>query len=338
MPEIDSTELYANLGSAEAGRGWTRKAAFTLGVCASLYVVVTLWFGRSVWASAAVSELLRPHELPIVIGLISLGALIRALRFYYFGRCLGWTIPFWPSIVVFFASLSLTATPGKAGELMKSGLLRARYNTPVAQSAGTLIVERLGDLLALLILASGGLLMFVGFKHYFFICLAVVLLMAISPRIIFGPVLQWSCRFERFRALGERLIRVLHTINALLRLEPLLIGLTLAVCAWGCEAFAFSVLVKSLSAEIPLVAAFAIIGLSAVIGALSMLPGGIGGVEASMTLLLTKLGVDLPSATITVIVYRLCTLYFGSFMGFCFLGVWKMMSPVSKSLLRSAQA
>jgi uncharacterized protein (TIRG00374 family) len=97
-------------------------------------------------------------------------------------------------------------------------------------------------------------------------------------------------------------------------------------------------LVKSLSAEIPLVAAFAIIGLSAVIGALSMLPGGIGGVEASMTLLLTKLGVDLPSATITVIVYRLCTLYFGSFMGFCFLGVWKMMSPVSKSLLRSAQA
>jgi hypothetical protein len=45
-------------------------------------------------------------------------------------------------------------------------------------------VERLGDLLALLILALGGLLMFTGFEHYFFICLAVVLLMAISPRVI----------------------------------------------------------------------------------------------------------------------------------------------------------
>src|SRR4029077_13980302 len=155
------------LGFSEAGRDWTRKTAFALGVCASLYVVVTLWFRRSVWASAAVSKLLRPHELQIVIGLVSLGALLRALRFYYFGRCLGWTIPFRPSIVVFFASLALTSTPGKAGELMKSGLLRARYNTPVAQSAGALIVERLGDLLALLILASGGLLMFAGFRHYF---------------------------------------------------------------------------------------------------------------------------------------------------------------------------
>jgi uncharacterized membrane protein YbhN (UPF0104 family) len=75
--------------------------------------------------------------------------------------------------------------------------------------------------------------------------------------------------------------------------------------------------------------------LLAVIGALS---GGVGGVEASMTLLLTKLGVDLPSAAVTVSIYRLCTLYFGSLSGFCFLGVWKMMSPVSKSLLRSAQA
>lgn len=339
MPETDSAGLYANLGSAEDGQGWTRKVALALGICASLYVAaVTLWFGRSAWGTAAVSDLIRPRALPTVIGLVSLGVLIRALRFYYFGRRLGWTIPFWPSIVVFCASLSLTATPGKAGELMKSGLLRARYKTPVAQSAGALIVERLSDLLALLILASGGLLMFAGYKHYFFICLVVVLLMAISPRVVFCPVLQWSCRFERFTALAERLIRILHTINALLRLEPLLIGLTLGVFAWGCEAFAFSVLVKPLSAQVPLVAAFAIIGLSAVIGALSMLPGGIGGVEASMTLLLTKLGVDLPSAAVTVIIYRLCTLYFGSFMGFCFLGLWKMMNRESKPLLRSAQA
>jgi hypothetical protein len=70
MPEIDSAGLNANIGSAEAGRDWTRKAAFVLGVCALLYVAVTLRFGRSVWASAAVSELFRPHDLPI-IGLIS---------------------------------------------------------------------------------------------------------------------------------------------------------------------------------------------------------------------------------------------------------------------------
>ena len=113
-----------------------RKAALVLGVSASLYVVVTLWLGPSMWGSAAASKLLSPRERPLVIGLVSTGAIIRAFRFYYFGQRLGWTVPLWPSIVVFAASLSLTATPGKAGELLKSALLPARYGTPVAQSAG----------------------------------------------------------------------------------------------------------------------------------------------------------------------------------------------------------
>jgi uncharacterized membrane protein YbhN (UPF0104 family) len=54
-------------------------------------------------------------------------------------------------------------------------------------------------------------------------------------------------------------------------------------------------------------------------------------------LLLAKLGVDLPSATMIIIVFRLCTLYFGTLLGFCFLGLWKVMSPEAKPGLRSAQ-
>jgi uncharacterized protein (TIRG00374 family) len=134
------------------------------------------------------------------------------------------------------------------------------------------------------------------------------------------------------------LIRILHTIDALLKPEPLLIGLVLAVVAWGCEALAFSVLAERLPVEIPLVAAFSIVGLSAVVGALSMLPGGLGGVEAVMVLLLTKLGVDVPSATVTVIVFRLCTLYLMTLVGFCFLGWWKVVNPAAKLPPRSVEA
>jgi uncharacterized membrane protein YbhN (UPF0104 family) len=76
------------------------------------------------------------------------------------------------------------------------------------------------------------------------------------------------------------------------------LALALALAAWGCEALAFNVLVQRLPQEVPLIAPFAIVGLSAAIGALSMLPGGAGGVEAVMLLLLAKLGVDLPSATV----------------------------------------
>jgi uncharacterized protein (TIRG00374 family) len=321
-----------------AWHGWIRAAAFVLGGFAFLYVGVTFWFGRSMWGGHSIWKLLGLRELPLVIGLVAMGVCLRAVRFYYYGRRLGWKVPPWPSFVVFVASFSLTATPGKAGELLKSALLRTRYGTSVAESAGALIVERLGDLLALLILASSGLLLFTGLRNYFFLCVVVVGLFCVAPRTIGYPLLQWSTRYERFRPLAERLIRILHTIDALLKPEPLLIGLVLAVVAWGCEALAFSVLAERLPVEIPLVAAFSIVGLSAVVGALSMLPGGLGGVEAVMVLLLTKLGVDVPSATVTVIVFRLCTLYLMTLVGFCFLGWWKVVNPAAKLPPRSVEA
>jgi hypothetical protein len=116
-----------------AWHGWIRAAAFVLGGFAFLYVGVTFWFGRSMWGGHSIWKLLGLRELPLVIGLVAMGVCLRAVRFYYYGRRLGWKVPPWPSFVVFVASFSLTATPGKAGELLKSALLRTRYGTSVSE-------------------------------------------------------------------------------------------------------------------------------------------------------------------------------------------------------------
>jgi uncharacterized protein (TIRG00374 family) len=330
----EAQEQFLETQDNKAWRGWMRGAAIVLGGSAFLYVFGTFWVGRSIWDNPTARELLGLRELPLVIGLVVVGVCLRAVRFYYFGRRLRWTVPLLPSFVVFVASFSLTATPGKAGELLKSALLRRRYGTSVAECAGVLVVERLGDLLALLILASSGLLLFSGLRYYFFLSAAIVGLICVTPRTICYTILLWSTHYKWFRPLAERLIRILHTIDTLLKPEPLLIGLALAFGAWGSEALAFNVLVYRLPVEIPLVASFSIVGLSAVVGALSMLPGGLGGVEAVMVLLLTELGVDLPSSTVTVILFRLCTLYLMTLAGFCFLGLWKVINSTAKSPLR----
>jgi glycosyltransferase 2 family protein len=330
----EAVDRFPETQFSKAWRGRIRGAAIVLGGSAFIYVGVTFWVGRSIWSGRATGELLSLRELPAVIGLVFIGICFRAARFYYYGRRLRWSIPFWPSVVVFVAGFSLTMTPGKAGELLKSALLRARYGTSVAQSAGVLIVERLGDLLALIILASSGFLLFSGLAYYFVFSLAVVVLVCVAPATIIHPLLQWSTRYKRFRPLAERLMWITQTIGSLLKPEPLLIGLTLAAAGWASEACAFSVLAQKLPVTIPLVASFLIVGLSAVIGALSMLPGGLGGVEAVMMLLLTKLGVDIPSAGMTVIMYRLCTLYLMTVIGFCSLGLWKIINPVPKQSRR----
>jgi uncharacterized protein (TIRG00374 family) len=309
-----------------------RLPAIFLGIVAFVYVCVILWAGRTIYSGQLTFSLLNLHELPKVISLVILGVSFRIFRFYYYGRRLLWTVPFWSSTAIFIASLSLTVTPGKAGELLKSALLRAHYGTSVAESAGVLIVERLGDLLALLILASSGLLLFSGLTSYFAPSVVAVLLISVAPATIVHPLLQWSARYQRVRPLAERLMRITLTIGTLLKPEPLLIGFSLALAGWTSEAYAFAVLTQKLPVAFPLIAALSIVGLSAVVGALSMLPGGLGSVEAVMALLLTKLGVDLPSASMIVIVYRLCTIYLMTFVGFVVLSACRIMRGATHNL------
>ncbi|MEA2778751.1 MAG: hypothetical protein QOK29_295 [Rhodospirillaceae bacterium] len=318
-------------------RSWLGRAGFMLGLFAVLYVGAMFWLGRASWGSV-LGSIVGLRELPLVLGLVAWGVVLRALRFYYFGRRLGWRVPPLASGVVFVASFALTATPGKAGELLKSALLRARYGTPVAQSGGALIVERVGDLVALLILASGGLLLFAGLRSYFLVGVVLVAAICVLLRTLAIPCLERARRFASSRNLAERLLRVLRATDALLRPVPLLVGFGLAVLAWSGEALAFHVLALRLPVAVPLLTSFSIFGLSAVAGALSMLPGGLGGVEAVMVLLLNQLGVAVPEATLTVIIFRFCTIYLTSLLGLCFLGLWRLLPPAGTPSPRSAEA
>jgi uncharacterized membrane protein YbhN (UPF0104 family) len=56
-----------------------------------------------------------------------------------------------------------------------------------------------------------------------------------------------------------------------------------------------------------------------------MLPGGIGGVEVVMVLLLMRLAAPTSIAAVAVLVLRLCTLGLFSLIGFAFLFGWMIL-------------
>ena len=53
-----------------------------------------------------------------------------------------------------------------------------------------------------------------------------------------------------------------------------------------------------------------------------MLPGGIGGFEGGMLVILDGMHVGRPVALAATLLIRLCTLWFVSALGLVFLGVW----------------
>ena len=76
----------------------------------------------------------------------------------------------------------------------------------------------------------------------------------------------------------------------------LLLGLGIGLLAWGAEALALWLLLRALGHAVPLPSAIAVYALAMLAGALSFLPGGLGGSEATMIGLLKLLAVPLAIA------------------------------------------
>jgi uncharacterized membrane protein YbhN (UPF0104 family) len=302
---------------------WIGRVVAVMGLAMLLYLVLTIWSGLDHLYLALRNFPMGSH-LPLILGLVVLGLFLRGLRWHYYVRYLGWPVPFIPSLIAFMASFAFTATPGKAGEVVKAGLLRSRYNIAMADTTGVLLVERLGDLVAVLVLAAGGLSLLANAWFYFLISLLAVggLTVGVTNEKIYDPLLNQLGGWPRLEPVARKMLELLQTGRSLLNPIPFVAGLGIAIISWSCEAWALYVVLDGFGLTLPVLTTFSIYGLSTVIGALSMLPGGVGGVEAAMLLMLSGLGIKPATAVAPVVLLRFSTLWFGSLLGFCFMGIW----------------
>src|ERR1019366_5910517 len=151
------------------------------------------------------------YDILIVIALVAVGLLIRAARWHYYLNVLDWRIPLGPSLLAFVASIALTATPGKAGELIKFVLLRSRFPISLTKGSGILLIERLGDLFAVIALAIGGLTLFIDLSSYVLasvIVVGAVVVLATKSRVM----LVRAQAIPKLRALSLKLMNMLDAV------------------------------------------------------------------------------------------------------------------------------
>ena len=293
-----------------------------MGVLTCIYTAAILWAGKDTWQIM----LSGPHAkvLLLVVALISLNISIRAVRFYYFQHLVGWRIPLFTCLSAFVASLALTATPGKMGELVKIALLRSRYQISLSEGVSIHIIERFLDLMVIVVFAAVGLYVFTDFKTYFFGSVAII---AILSLLLFPPALHRALiarvvRIPYFKIFTPRLTAMSSTFVVLLKPIPLFVGGALSLVAWSCEAAALYFLVGLLDIQSSLTTLISIYGLATLAGALSMLPGGIGGFEIAMGALLFQIGASSSAASMAVASFRVSTLWLSSIIGLAFLIGW----------------
>lgn len=244
---------------------------------------------------------------------------IRFVKWHYFLRVVKQRARVGDSALVFFSGLSMSVTPGKVGELLKSYLLSKTSGVPASASVPVVVAERLTDLISLILLAMFGVAT-LGYGWDIvgaavFLCLAVVVVAVWKPA---GTILlSLAGRLPGLRGKRDDLRGLQTTMYTLVGPKSMLFGTVLSVAAWFAECAAFALVLKAAGVPLSLANATFIYALGTIAGAVTMLPGGLVATEASMVFMLVEFfaACGRAAAVTSVLIVRLCTLWFAVLVG-----------------------
>ncbi|MEM7675305.1 MAG: lysylphosphatidylglycerol synthase transmembrane domain-containing protein, partial [Myxococcota bacterium] len=122
-------------------------------------IIAVLAYGALLLYADAGAIAKHASQVPVLVllgatGLAIANFVFRFFRWQYYLRQLDISIPTFDSALTFIAGFSMSITPGKVGEVIKSLLLKRAHNVSMVVSAPIVLAERITDLAALLLLFS----------------------------------------------------------------------------------------------------------------------------------------------------------------------------------------
>lgn len=275
-----------------------------------------------------------------VIGLVVGNYIVRSERWHQYLNKVGLGLPRKKSYWLFLSGLSMSITPVKAGEAVKALLLRLEKGAPVERGVAIVFAERMSDMTGMILLIGIGSLAIAYGLVSFAIVIAVVaaILLVVSSEKASGKTVRWLVAKKRLAKFGKMLEGALGDARQLLTGRNLVEGTIFGAIAWAAECTAFYLIVRGCSIDIGILEAVFIYAFSSVIGAVSMLPGGMGTTEATMVGLLVLIDVPASTASFAVIITRVCTLWFAVIVGMISMLSYTSRSAEAKRALEAGSA
>jgi uncharacterized membrane protein YbhN (UPF0104 family) len=270
-------------------------------------------------ADAVVAALFR-IDLSIVLAVATLVTVsygIRFLKWAFYLRELGIEIPLRTSLLVFFSGFMLAVTPGKVGEIWKAWFLSDLESVPVSRTVSVVGAERITDVFALTAFAALGVLLY---RQSVLVVVGVVAVFVVGLGVLQSRLLCLAvlARCRNLPVLGDYAVQLKSFYEGaytLFRPRPLTVATGISLVAWGLEGLALWVILTELGVSAgPLVGLF-VFGLGSIVGAISMLPGGLAAAEASMVGTLVALGYASSLAAAATLLIRVGTLWYGVGLG-----------------------
>lgn len=296
--------------------GWQYRAVILSIVISALgYLGFSLWGGWQAVSNAVGMVGVLGTGIALLMSLLNYG--LRFLRWQVYLRMMGHSIPWKSSLKIYLAGFALTTTPGKAGEAMRGVLLKP-WGVPYAKSFAAFFSERLSDLFGVLLLTLFGLTLYPDAKAIVILGAALVAIgfLILSQRSLVERVIEFVAKYPgKISDIVRQLSKILLEAQCCHGLKVLGLATSLSVTAWTAEALAFYWILGWMGADVPFAFAVFVYAVSMLAGALSFMPGGLGGAEAVMVSLLVWKGMPSADAVAATVVIRLATLWFAVALG-----------------------
>ncbi|WP_017173813.1 lysylphosphatidylglycerol synthase transmembrane domain-containing protein [Xanthomonas phaseoli] len=311
---MDSPSSSGINGAATSRHRLDYLLGFVVLLCGG-YIAALVWVDHGNGTFSRLSDVW--HLMLLAIVPVSLTYLFRYWRWQWLLRRKGHRVPMGRGLAGYLAGFALTATPGKAGELM-----RIRYfarGIPAERTLGVFVFERASDLLVILSqsLLAASIFPTLG-------ALAAIVLGFVCA--LFGAA-AWPALLDNLKSVAARLPgrwlrRLAHfflaaalELRSCLDLPAFAQSMLAGFIAWGLTSAVFVSLCVGMGLQLDPMVALGIYPLAMLIGALSFVPGGVGSTELAIVLMLNRLGISTADAIAVAVAARLVTLWYAILVG-----------------------
>ena len=255
--------------------------------------------------------------LPLLLFLSFLNYSARFLKWDYYLSVVGIKIKKIDSFSIFMSGLVMSVTPGKLGELLKAYLVKEVNGDPVSKTAPIIFAERITDFLSLLCISIFGAIVYKygGEISIIVAIIFIVLIVIISNKKIALPILGILERINFLNKYIHNIHTAYESSYKLLSIKPLLLMTIVSLVSWGFECIGYYLILRNFGIDFGLLWASFSYCFATVVGAISMLPGGLGVTEGSLTYFLVEKNISTDIAVTTTFIVRVVTLWFAILVG-----------------------
>jgi len=258
--------------------------------------------------------------IPIILITIFSSWLVLFLRWTILLKTQKINIPLKNSILIYFSGFTLSISPVKSGELIKSVFLKNKFNIKRSLTVPLIFLERFYDILGTSIVAIIGLsYLGINFLPLIFVVFVIIFvaLWIFYSKNMFNKIIKF---FNKFRFVQKYVVSLENAHNVVRESSNLKIGIistSLTILYRFIEAIGVYFVLLALGIDVfEFISLAATYSSSVILGSMSMSPGGIGVTEASLGGLLSLQGIEFEIALVVAIIVRFFTLWFSVITGF----------------------